>query len=284
MKAPLPSTGKVRLVGYSRHGPALRVAMSSFAEQFTAAVAAAKTFRQIDVVSRTLWKAHGAGLIDDAAAQGLAEALQAQKQASAGRAIPTPISRASGPRRPTTPRSPDRERSLRRRRACAMSGAVPSRIAAAFTLAEIAVLSIVAGEVRRSGDCRLPIDAIAALAGTSRSVVKRALRQAQHLGLLAVEQRPRPGAKNLSNVVRIISADWRAWLRLGNRGPKRNHHVNQSNNQQADSCPIAFSDRQRQLRNILRRSESNDGRCCADGPGNGQGVEGFRAAGREADC
>lgn len=200
----------------------------SFAQQLADAIAGARTFRQFDAASRAIWSAHAACLIDDAAAQAAAEALQARKQLAAGQTIPKPLSRTHSLPRASAPRSPDRDRSIRRRRSVAMSGAVPSRIAAAFTMGELAVLSIVAGEVRRSGDCRLPIDALAALAGTSRSVAKRALREAQRLGLVSVEQRPRPGRKNLTNVVRIVSRDWRAWLRLGGRGPKPDYHVNQS--------------------------------------------------------
>jgi hypothetical protein len=92
---------------------------------------------------------------------------------------------------------------------------VPSKIATAFTLGEVAVLSIVAGEVRRNGDCRLCVDAIAAQAGVSRRLAQNAIRQAERLGLLNVEARPRPGQKSLTNIVAIVSQEWRAWLRLG---------------------------------------------------------------------
>ena len=53
-----------------------------------------------------------------------------------------------------------------------MSGIVPAKIAAAFTTAELAVLTVVARQCQRAGTCVLPVDAIAALAGCSRSTVK----------------------------------------------------------------------------------------------------------------
>jgi hypothetical protein len=103
-----------------------------------------------------------------------------------------------------------------------MSGAVPSRIAAAFTLGENAVLSVIAREVRRSGDCRLCIDALAAMAGVSRRLAQNAIRQAERLGLLTVHARPRPGQKNLSNVIAIVSQEWCSWLRLGTDRMQKN--------------------------------------------------------------
>lgn len=194
--------------------------MSCFSEQIALAVAAVRSYSQADNLSRVIWRAHAQGLLSDDAAQAAAEMLQARKRFLGSRTPAAPKKLFSGPPRRFEPRSPDRERSLRRRRACAMSGAVPAKLAASFTLAEIAALSIIAAENRRKDICGLPIDAIAAMAGTSRSVVKRALRLAAALGLVSVEHRPQPGRKSLPNLVRIISRDWRAWLRLGDRGPK----------------------------------------------------------------
>jgi len=55
------------------------------------------------------------------------------------------------------------------------------------------------------GACVLPVDAIAALAGCSRTSVKNALRQAKLLGLILVKERRIPGRKSLTNIVTIIS-------------------------------------------------------------------------------
>jgi len=98
-----------------------------------------------------------------------------------------------------------------------MSGVVPARIAAAFTLAELSVLTVIARQCQRTGVCVLHIDAIAALAGCCRTVVKNALRQARLLGLILVKERRIPGLPSLTNVVRIVSKDWIGWLKLGGR-------------------------------------------------------------------
>ena len=63
--------------------------------------------------------------------------------------------------------------------------------------------------------CVLPVDAIAALAGCSRTSVKNALRQARLLGLILVKERRIPGRKSLTNIVSIISKEWLGWLKLG---------------------------------------------------------------------
>ena len=93
-----------------------------------------------------------------------------------------------------------------------MSGIVPAKIAASFTMAELAVLTVVARQCQRAGVCVLPVDALAALAGCSRSTVKNAMRQAKLLGLILVKERRIPGRKSLTN---IISKEWLGWLRLG---------------------------------------------------------------------
>ena len=68
---------------------------------------------------------------------------------------------------------------------------------------------------QRASACVLPVDAIAALAGCSRTTVKNAMRQAKLLGLLLVKEWRIPGLPSLTNVVRIVSKDWIGWLKLG---------------------------------------------------------------------
>lgn len=197
------------------------------AEQFHAAAAVSGTYAALNAVSADLWKAHGSGLIPDDAAQAAAEAIQARRRALgaklAQRAENAPTA-FSGLRR-AVPRSPDREASIRRRRSVAASGALPSRIACQFTQAENAVLSVIAAECRRSGSCSWPVDRIAALAGAARRTAQYAIRAAERLGLIAVKARPRPGMKSDTNIIRIISADWTAWLKLpGDRVQNAAHH------------------------------------------------------------
>jgi hypothetical protein len=95
---------------------------------------------------------------------------------------------------------------------------MPPAIAARFTVAEQAVLSVVASEVKHKDRCSLCLDALAARAGCCRTSAKNALRAAARLGFITVIHRPRRGQKNLPNVIEIVSADWQTWLK---RGPSR---------------------------------------------------------------
>jgi hypothetical protein len=192
------------------------------ADQFVEAAEAAPHSRALDEVARLLWRAHAEGKMDDAAAAAVSEAIAGRRRAFAagqGFARPSPQRAASGLRRAARrPRSPDRQASLERRRRQAASGAVPAKIAASFTPAEIAVLTVIGRQCQGSGVCVLPIDAIAALAGCCRTSVQNALRQARGLGLILVKERRIPGQKSLTNVIRIISPEWRNWLERGGRG------------------------------------------------------------------
>jgi hypothetical protein len=94
---------------------------------------------------------------------------------------------------------------------------MPPALAAKFTQAEMAAFQIVSDEVRHHGVCALHIDAIAARAGTCRTTVKNALREARRLNLVTVQERRRRGQRSLTNLVRIISPEWMAWIRIGGK-------------------------------------------------------------------
>src|SRR5919202_1824007 len=128
--------------------------------------------------------------------------------------------RAVGGMRVTAARaSPyDRARSWERRRRLAYSGPLPPRLAARFTVGEAAALKVIADEVRAHGKCDRTLGEIAARAGVGRTTVQNAIRQAVKLGLVAVQERRRPGARSLPNVIRIVSAEWRSWLERGRKG------------------------------------------------------------------
>jgi hypothetical protein len=115
-------------------------------------------------------------------------------------------------------RSPDRQRSIERRRTLAASSPLPPKLACAFTTGELAVLRIIGDEFRAKGVCDLYIDTIAARAGVCKCTVRNAVRAAGREGLLTVQHRPRPGRLSLSNLVRVISREWILWL---SRGPRR---------------------------------------------------------------
>src|SRR5260370_5477500 len=151
------------------------------ADQFAAAAAVARNTAAVDEIARLTWRAHAEGHILDADAEAISEALQGRRAAFAARgtqqrALSSPIS-PSARRRPA-PRSPDRQASLERRRRQAASGTLPPALAARFTTGEVAALSVIARQCQTDGACSLPIDAIAALAGVSRTTTQNALRAA----------------------------------------------------------------------------------------------------------
>src|SRR3954452_13242707 len=178
-----------------------------FAEQLRRAVEASPRV-ELPKVSALLWKAYAAGQVSEAEASALSEAIEARRALPAAQ---KPIQRRLGSR----PRSPA---SMERRRRWAASGALPPALAARFTLAETAVLAVVAAEHRKRGDCRLTNGELADVAGVSITTVKNALRAARALNLLAVEERRLTAFRNASNVVRVVDPSWRAWLRLGGGG------------------------------------------------------------------
>jgi len=112
------------------------------------------------------------------------------------------------------PTSPDKEASRERKRSWAGSG-MPRFMWRHYTEGERAVLCVVGDQVRKHGYCDLPIDRVAAVAGVSRTTVQNALRKARasELAHVTVEERPRAGRKNLTNIIRIISSAWLGWLK-----------------------------------------------------------------------
>ena len=119
---------------------------------------------------------------------------------------------------------PRTDASMERRRSWAASGRMPPRLACRFTLAEQAVLAVVAAEVAKQDTCGLTLDHIAALAGVCRSSVKNAIRQAQRLGFVRIEVRRRSAWRNDPNVITIISPEWLTWLRMRQRGEGSNRY------------------------------------------------------------
>lgn len=185
------------------------------------AIAEAHTLSRLDELSRQVWQALGAEAVDDSQASRLAEQVEARRKTVRGeiRPVGIPAGRPSlfPPKR--YQRSPDRVESRERRRLLACLGPLPSQLAARFTEGQRAVLKIVGDEVRANGLCALCVDAIAARAGVCRRLAQAALRLAAGDGLLTIEERRREGRKNETNLVRIISREWLAWLRRGRAAP-----------------------------------------------------------------
>jgi hypothetical protein len=133
-------------------------------------------------------------------------------------------------------RSPDRLRSMERRRTIAASGPMPPALACRFTVGQLAALGVVADQLARYGSCVLTVAEIAARAGVSHRLVQDAVRLAEGDGLVRVEERRQQGARNLPNKVTILSRDWAAWLRRRGRGGGcRNAHPTNTK----DLSPVA---------------------------------------------
>lgn len=200
-----------------------------FVAQLEAAIDAAPR-HQLAHVSGLLWRAYAAGTVTEEEAQRLSDAIEVRKSA------PRPTGAPGRPRAGSRPRT---DASMERRRRWASAGRLPPSIACRFTLAEQAVLSVIAAQIVRLGACMLPIDAIAALAGVSRSTVKNAVREAHALGLLRVEERRLTGWRNDTNRVTITDKAWIAWLRLraGRGGVKTVTATNTRTDQKRHSSP-----------------------------------------------
>lgn len=190
-----------------------------FTDQIEAAIAHASSVALVEL-SAAIWKTHAAGGLPDDEAQRLAELIHARQMAS--KAVQAPAGARGqrpslfSPRRLQRP--PVRSVAIERRRMLAASGPLPPALAARFTTSEASVMRIVGNECREKGECVLPLDAIAAMAGVGRTSAQNALRLARHLGLIESEQRPQRGAKNLPNRVTVMDREWAQWLA---RGPKR---------------------------------------------------------------
>jgi hypothetical protein len=200
-----------------------------FADEIRRAIEAASRIT-LPQVTALLWRAYGEGKVTEAEAEALSGLIETRTDAPAARRLPADLrlspeaefplttqDRAGSPRRAVGSR-PRTDASMERRRRWAASGRLPPSLAARFTLAEQAVLALIAAETTRRKDCRLAIENLAAVAGVCRSTVKNAIREACRLGLLTVEERAITGFRNDTNIVRISSAEWLAWLRLARRG------------------------------------------------------------------
>lgn len=127
--------------------------------------------------------------------------------------LPVSAMRVRRPRR--TPE--DRRGRLSVRRRIAASGLLPPCILHRVTVGEAAVLSVMAGDIWRTGKCDACVDALEARSHTSRSVVVRARRIAVELGMFHAQERRVTGRKNLPTVFTIargsaLGRDLAGWL------------------------------------------------------------------------
>jgi len=94
---------------------------------------------------------------------------------------------------------------------------MPPQLAAMFTTGQLSVLRIVSDEIRDRGRCTLYVDEIAARAGVCRRLAQGAIREAERLGLVRIEERRVSAFRNLTNIVSIVSGEWLAWLRISRK-------------------------------------------------------------------
>ena len=176
------------------------------ADQIRRAISTTPRVRLAELAA-TVWKGFACGAVSEEDAQQLADEIHARKAIP-----PAPVA----PRKPvgSRPRAPEH---VARRRRWTGSGWLPPQIAARFTMAETAVLSVIASEVARRGLCRLTIGHIAVLAGVSRSTVKTAVRQAVGLGIVTSEEWRLTAWRSAPNTVRVASPEWRTWLKMRDR-------------------------------------------------------------------
>ena len=184
----------------------------------------------LPAVTAALWRAFGDGHVSETEAEALSVLIERRQASGFEHRLerrPNPKGttqlgdvaqdRVESPREGVGSR-PRTDASLERRRRWAASGRLPPALAARFTVAEQAVLALVAAETARRGDCRLSVPHMAALVGVAETTVRNAIREAKALNLLTVEERRLTSFRNDTNVVRIVSPEWTAWLRLARKG------------------------------------------------------------------
>jgi hypothetical protein len=193
------------------------------------AIGGTKSLSTLDGFARAIWADWGAGRLTDEQASALAETLEGRKREVRGidtvaQRVPHVAALAKGqgrlshfpPKRKAT-HSPNRRVSIERRRTLAASGPMPPQLACRFTTGELAVLRLVADEVRTKRHCTLTLGEIAARAGVGMTTARNAIREAAGHGYLTIEERRRDKRPNLSNVVRIVSREWLAWIERGRK-------------------------------------------------------------------
>jgi GNAT superfamily N-acetyltransferase len=172
-------------------------------------------WRLLDEVAKVLYGAHERAEVTD-------EQFTYVFAIITGRRRGVPFQRDDQARRPTTraPESnvgsrPRTDGSFARRRYYLAIGLLPdSFLASGARWGIYAVLTFIGRIIMERGRCELFVDEIAARTGYGSSTVQEALKFARLRGWLAVEyRRPDGQRRNLSNLVTLASAEWKAWLK-----------------------------------------------------------------------
>ncbi|RTL86454.1 MAG: hypothetical protein EKK29_09540 [Hyphomicrobiales bacterium] len=194
-------------------------ATSPAADAIRDAISSANSREKFAELAGTIWRSFGDGVIREGDAEALQSLLDLRRGPSRNASCGAPgrkmgqfLSRLVPRQRP---RSPDRKASRDRRRTLGGSAVLPPKLRENYTEGQRAVLAIIAGEIKHHGVCDLPIDKIAALAGVCRTSVQNTLHEARRLRHLKITERPQSGRKSLTNLIEIVSAEWRAWIKRG---------------------------------------------------------------------
>jgi len=177
--------------------------------QFIRASIAKAPLAQVLNLKPEIWATHFAGGISGDFADAVSQAVHARE------AAPEP----APPLEPRTyvgsrPRSPE---SLKRRHKWARADWLSPEVAEELSDGEAAAVAVIAAQHAATGDCRLPYGTIGALAGVCPTTVRNGVNKVRAGGALTVELRPRPGNRNLPNIIRIIATGWLDWLCLRTR-------------------------------------------------------------------
>lgn len=226
---------------------ALRTFDSAAATAIDAAIGTAVGADQLDKCARLLWRSYGEGQIGDDDAQVLQSFIDrrrppplAQTPASQAPAKPGPLSRRFTPR-PCRRRLSDAERKRRRERKRMLggSGGMPDKLRCLFTEGERAALCIVGGECKRHGVCDLTVEEVADRAGVGKTTVQNATHEAKRLCLISLNERRVPGRKSLPNLIKIISLDWRSWIK---RGPTPGRDIGSKISKNVSTSKTTYND------------------------------------------
>jgi hypothetical protein len=143
--------------------------------------------------------------------EGTRPATRAHERQQAGLSAGKVIKSAARAR----PTPEERRKAIERRRRLAGGGSLSPDVRGHYSEGERAVLVVIGEECKRKGYCDKCLDEIARIAGVCRTTVQNTLRKAREKGRqhLLVTERPQRGkARNLTNIIRVISKSWLNWI------------------------------------------------------------------------
>jgi hypothetical protein len=203
------------------------------AEQFLAAATSARNSTALDELARKISRAHAEGVIDDAAAQAVYEALQARRAVLAGEEVTHPqpkaawgLPRGSKPRQRREkmfgfgrPRALDRNAKVRIMHwaRCLSRRTEKGKAYGVVTAKALAVLEALlwAYHNARSGLCFPSYEKIAEAAGCARATVAEALKTLEDVGILSWVHRVKRVRERCADLLGDNGWRWRV-LRTSN--------------------------------------------------------------------